>query len=300
MLSSDLNEASASALELFANNVKLKTGLIKQKQKIQDTEVHLPNAGRTNSFYCDELNQKIKTVVSQSNAPHKSDRSASIDSIQFEATADRPARGHAYTNAYSASFQIELNDSQRDKVFFLSDEPVVIQIIGHEEEPSLVLLHTNVYTIHIKHGEHAWTIKRKYKNFLKLYEAYALFKTKLNIRNAAAAAHLTPNLISASTNHNDSLNQISDKKFKHSDHFKLLFQSIASDFDQAKHILEKFLQDVVDHKTFRNHNESVSWFLICWNILKYLKKKKQLILLFQVKISWSVTFVVYKRLGRQA
>ena len=253
MLSSDSNEASSSALELLANNVKLKsnlTGLIKQKQKIQDTEVHLPNAGRTNSFYCDELNQKIKTVVSQSSA-HKSDRSASIDSIYLEAATDHAAKRHAYTNAYSASFQIDLNDSQRDKVFFLPDEPVVIQIIGHEEEPSLVLLHTNVYTIHIRHGEHAWTIKRKYKNFLKLYEAYALFKTKLNIRNAAAAAHLTPNL------HNDSLNQIGDKKFTHSDHFKLLFQSIASDFDQAKHILEKFLQDVVDHKTFRNHNESV-------------------------------------------
>jgi ribosomal protein S6 len=34
----------------------------------------------------------------------------------------------------------------------------------------------------------AYIIKRKYKNFLKLYEAYALFKTKLNIRNACFPA----------------------------------------------------------------------------------------------------------------
>ena len=52
-------------------------------------------------------------------------------------------------------------------------------------------------------------------------------------------------------------NQI-QPKFKPSDHFKLLFQTIAADFDQVKHILEKFLKDVIDHKTFRNHNETVS------------------------------------------
>ncbi len=47
--------------------------------------------------------------------------------------------------------------------------------------------------------------------------------------------------------------------FKPSDHFKLLFQSIGSDFNQAKNILEKFLKGVVDHKLFRNHNETLKF-----------------------------------------
>ena len=47
-------------------------------------------------------------------------------------------------------------------------------------------------------------------------------------------------------------------RFKPSDHFKLIFQTIASDFNQAKSILEKFLQEVLDHRVFRNHNETVS------------------------------------------
>ena len=53
--------------------------------------------------------------------------------------------------------------------------------------------------------------------------------------------------------------QTSNSNFKPSDHLKLIFQSIASDFNRAKNILEKFLQDVVTHKTFRNHNETLKF-----------------------------------------
>lgn len=170
---------------------------------------------------------------------------STIDSLQ--------SQSQPYLNAYNTdSFQIDLNDPQRERLFFLSEQPIQIQIIDHELEPSLVnILHTNVYTIHIKHGPFSWSVKRKYKNFLKLYEAYALFKTKLNIRNAA---HLASNAIMLPQMHDSSPNA---NKFKSTDHFKLFFQSIVSDFAHSKHILEKFLQDVVDHKIFRNHNETV-------------------------------------------
>lgn len=162
------------------------------------------------------------------------------------------------------SFQLDLNDQRRDTTFFLQDTPIHIQIVAYEEEPSLVLLHTNVYTINITHGPYTWTIKRKYKNFFKLYEAYAVFKTKLNIRNAAAA-HLTPSLTTqaytetTTTIPTATVIANDPKKFKSSDHFKLLFKSIASDFAQAREILEKFLQDVLDHKIFRNHTETLKF-----------------------------------------
>lgn len=159
-------------------------------------------------------------------------------------------------------------------MFFWPNEPIYVQITSHDEEPSLVVLHTNVYTIQVRHGRHAWTIKRKYKQFLKLYEAYALFKTKLNIKNVALSSYLTtpPQHVSTSssgstittpistaiTHTSDEDACVESSKFKPSDHFKLIFQTIASDFNQAKNILEKFLQEVVDHRVFRNHNETVS------------------------------------------
>jgi len=182
-------------------------------------------------------------------------------------------KGYPYQNAYTSSvFQIDPIDQQRDKTFFLQDVPIHIQITGSEEEPSLVLLHTNVYTIKIKHSDYSWTIKRKYKQFLKLYEAYGLFKTKLNIRNAAvAAAHLTPSLYSTQTSVIIVDEAMSNKKFNTSDHFRLIFQSIASDLNHAKPILEKFLQDVLDHKLFRNHNETVSFYLFSSQLYKIKK-----------------------------
>ena len=102
-----------------------------------------------------------------------------------------PGKFHLYKNTYQESFSIEPDDPRRDGIFFLPNVPVYVQIVGHEEEPSLVLLHTNFYIININHGSYRWTIKRRYKNFLKLYEAFTLFKTKLNLKNVAAQAHLT-------------------------------------------------------------------------------------------------------------
>ena len=175
-----------------------------------------------------------------------------------------------YTNAYIIdSFQLELTDPNRDRLFFLPDQAIHIQIVDHELEPAIVnLLHTNLYTISIRHAQFQWQVKRKYKNFLKLYEAYALFKTKQNIRNAAHLANLPPvtstatppvAATAAAITQAGSVTTSTNSRFKSSDHFKLFFQSIASDFAHSKHILEKFLQDVVDHKTFRNHNETLKF-----------------------------------------
>lgn len=102
-------------------------------------------------------------------------------------------KSHAYENSYLESYSIDLNDSRRESIFFFQDHPVNIQIIAHEQESSLVLLHTTVYIINITHAGHTWSIKRRFKNFLKLYETYALFKAKLNIKNVAVSAHLTAN-----------------------------------------------------------------------------------------------------------
>jgi hypothetical protein len=47
-----------------------------------------------------------------------------------------------YKNAYKLSFSF--SESQRENVFFIPNEPIHIDIIGHEEEQALVLLHTNM------------------------------------------------------------------------------------------------------------------------------------------------------------
>jgi phospholipase D1/2 len=175
-----------------------------------------------------------------------------------------------YENSYiQDSFSLDLTDKNRENCYFWPDEPISIKIVGYEEEPtSLVLLHTNVYIINIQHCNHTWQIKRRYKNFLRLYETYCLFKTKLNIRSVAAAAsahHFTTNYLTLTSMSNPiRTNKISSSnnptsKFKPADHFKLIFKAIGSDFDQAKLILEKFLQEAVDHQQFRYHNETLKF-----------------------------------------
>ncbi len=244
------------------------TDLMKKQNKelIQDIEL-----GQTkNTCFAGDFKKSPSNSSASSSSPTESfeitSTSHNINNKEDSKNEEVSIKGYSYTNAYTSSvFQIDPVDQRRDRTFFLQDVPIRIQITGYEEEPSLVLLHTNVYTIKITHSGHSWTIKRKYKQFLKLYEAYGLFKTKLNIRNAAvAAAHLTPSLVpnaySAQMSNIAVDEAMGDKKFNTSDHFRLIFQSIASDFDQAKQILEKFLQDVLDHKLFRNHNETVSYF----------------------------------------
>ena len=102
---------------------------------------------------------------------------------------DEKSSHHSYQTSYVEAFDLDLN--ARENVFFQPNEPIHVQITGHDEEPSLVVLHTNVYSILVRHGRFSWTIKRRYKQFLKLYEAYALFKTKLNIKSVALSSYLT-------------------------------------------------------------------------------------------------------------
>ena len=71
--------------------------------------------------------------------------------------------------------------------------------------------------LNIKHGDYNWTIKRKFNNILKLYEEYALFKTKFNLLHPS----------DSSTN----LSKLTSK-----DHIKLIF--LASDFNKSKVIID--------------------------------------------------------------
>jgi len=182
------------------------------------TNENLPNLNKQSDIL---LGKHFKFTNKISNELHKS-RSAQVLSINSEMNLDlvvdnvivnevtkekttndkigATKKTQRYENAYVESFSIDPKEAVRESLFFFTDEPIFIKIIGHEEEPSLVLLHTNVYTIQINHAHFSWTVKRRYKNFLKLYEAYALFKTKLNIKNAAASAALTTNsLVFSST-----------------------------------------------------------------------------------------------------
>lgn len=249
----DFNESNSSPTDTdtYTNSdyaskksPKIFNGLMSQKIKETDNEKFDPASSLVERNF-ESVNLDPKQTLSTKELSIETKNDISI--------------GHSYMNSYTPSFQIDVNDPRREQTFFVQDIPVHIEITGYEEEPSLVLLHTNVYTIHVTHNQNSWTIKRKYKHFIKLYEAFGLFKTKLNIRKAAAA-HLTSSLAGpANSINNDITDGLNDKKFKSSDHFKLLFQSIAYDFAQAKSILEKFLQDVLDHKIFRNHYETLKF-----------------------------------------
>jgi hypothetical protein len=232
-----------------------------------------------------EEDKLLKNVNKQSN--ESSQRKFSIDfqsSMKGMKKKDKK-NSHNYSQTYKNAFsddiplvQSEITTSNdgicRENIFYISDEPIKVQITHQEEEPSL-LLHTTLYCIKITHAGYSWTIKRRYKSFLKLYETFTLFKTKLNLKNAAATAIVFPSSSTtvstatpSSTSTCSSLSQSTtlpiteqtsstSASFRPADHFKLIFQSIGSDFHQAKNILEKFLQDVIDHKVFRYHNETV-------------------------------------------
>lgn len=134
------------------------------------------NTVTSSSLSCSNVGGHVKKV----NQISKSANAATIPAI-------KPS--HEYEASYLEGFGLDLN--ARERVFFCANEPIFVQITSYDEEPSMVVLHTNVYTIHVRHGQHAWSVKRKYKQFLKLYEAYALFKTKLNIKSVALSTYLT-------------------------------------------------------------------------------------------------------------
>ncbi|RNA10079.1 phospholipase D2 isoform X1 [Brachionus plicatilis] len=168
---------------------------------------------------------------------------------------------YKYENAYKEPFQLDLEDSERENVFFSSTKPIFVQIIDHEQESSLLVLQRTVYIIRIMYDQHKWTIRKRFKNFLKLYETFALFKAKQNLKNIAhlhsGSAPTTSNAANNPSCTNDV--QVNQSKFKPTDHFKLLLQSIPSDFSHARNILEKFLQECVDNTIFRNHNETLKF-----------------------------------------
>lgn len=136
------------------------------------------------------------------------------EELSMELIASTKSR--SYKNVYQEAFCMDPDDPRRDNHFFLPNVPVRVQIVGHEEEPSLVLLHTNFYIINISHCGYQWTVKRRYKNFLKLYEAFTLFKTKQNIKDLAQSAHFGHQTSHGSTSSDsDSINetglQLNDK-----------------------------------------------------------------------------------------
>jgi len=178
---SDQNRAANESLFYLNKHYKFTNKISNELHKSRSAQILSINA-EMNLDIVDE-NVVVNENVLKEKAANKTNRS----------TENAKKKTQRYENAYVESFSIDPKEPKRESLFFFTDEPIHIKIIGHEEEPSLVLLHTNVYTIQINHAHFSWTIKRRYKNFLKLYEAYALFKTKLNIKNAAASAALTTN-----------------------------------------------------------------------------------------------------------
>ena len=163
-------------------------------KRIQDTETGLGNGkifceGDEESSTIREHHRSSSNEFRKMKQLNERNNRKELSNALANSTHNGISRGQPYENTYCDSFQVDMDDPQREKIFFLPDDPISIQIIGHEEEPSLVLLHTKLYIINIRHADFSWTIKRKYKNFLKLYEAYTLFKTKMNIKNATE--HLT-------------------------------------------------------------------------------------------------------------
>lgn len=92
---------------------------------------------------------------------------------------------YKYENAYSESFQLDIEDLQRENLFFSSNKPIYVQIVDNEQESSLLVLQRTVYIIRIIYDSHEWTIRKRFKNFLKLYETFALFKAKQNLKSIA-------------------------------------------------------------------------------------------------------------------
>ncbi|XP_035662332.1 phospholipase D1-like [Branchiostoma floridae] len=64
---------------------------------------------------------------------------------------------------------------------FIPGEPIDVKIIDVERSYRRKPLNPNLYTINLQHGEHNWTIKRRYKHFIQLHEAILLFKASLHV-----------------------------------------------------------------------------------------------------------------------
>lgn len=109
-------------------------------------------------------------------------RQSSRQSIrkQIQTTSD-----FKYENAYKQSYHLDLEDPERENLFFSTNKPIYVQIIDHEQESSLLVLQRTIYIIKIIYDSHEWIIRKRFKNFLKLYETFALFKAKQNIKNIA-------------------------------------------------------------------------------------------------------------------
>lgn len=97
----------------------------------------------------------------------------------------KPTSVIKYENAYKQSFQLDLEDPERENLFFSSNKPIYVHIIGHEQESSLLVLQRTIYIIRIVYDLQEWIIRKRFKNFLKLYETFALFKAKQNLKNIA-------------------------------------------------------------------------------------------------------------------
>ncbi|XP_066265990.1 phospholipase D1-like isoform X2 [Branchiostoma lanceolatum] len=64
---------------------------------------------------------------------------------------------------------------------FIPGEPIDVKIIDVERSYRRKPLNPNLYTINLQHGEHTWTVKRRYKHFRQLHEAILLFKASLHV-----------------------------------------------------------------------------------------------------------------------
>lgn len=59
---------------------------------------------------------------------------------------------------------------------FIPGRPVSIKIIDVQQTHSTHLLNPNLYVIQITHGDHTWTVKRRYKHFQQLHQQLQLYR----------------------------------------------------------------------------------------------------------------------------
>ncbi|OXA43953.1 Phospholipase D1 [Folsomia candida] len=138
---------------------------------------------------------------------------------------------------------------------FIPGRPVEVKIIDVERTASTHFLNANLYVIQLKHGDHVWTIKRRYKHFQHLHQQLMLYRVTLSVPFPSRTHR------ERRTTYKSSLERDEGGRSKGLPRFPKRPEALVAvdHLQERREALEEYLQNLMQIRAFRNHHETLEF-----------------------------------------
>lgn len=171
---------------------------------------------------------------------------------------------HFFSNVsgYDFSFihKAPLKFKSPQRRVFIHGQDISLDIIDYERSVTTHILHPNLYTIQLRHGDFIWTVRKRYSQIYHLHQQLRLFRASLNLPIPTKAHRHRRTSFKHDVNKH--MNKNKSRSFKKVPRFPSRPEALVpfEDLGHRMRQIEEYLRSLLKINIYRNHYELASFF----------------------------------------